>query len=210
MWSPQNWHHSLDKTFNLALAHSLHLSSSPSWTSLFSFFVLCHPVSVTHHSSCHALICDHSHISLLPLSHCLYILVYLPSHILSILASFSCSFIHTLSCQYASFLKKSLFSLFRLSVLYMFVFLLSHVASFLTPFLFFLCLAVFSDVFFFASFSLLLYSSLLLNIWLRVHRHDTTVPCWSWGCLDIKVEDKEGNMGTFKHTSEPFLCHITL
>lgn len=57
-------------------------------SNLSPFFVLYHPVAVTLHSSCHSLIRDHSLISLLPLSHCQYILVYSSFHILSTVASF--------------------------------------------------------------------------------------------------------------------------
>lgn len=114
-------------------------------------------------------------------------------------------------CQKASFLKAlnmkqhtiSLSSLFRLSVLYTFLYL-SFFSCMLPvfPILFFLCLVFF--MFFLCLFSPLIYSSLLLNIWLWVHWHDTTVPCCSWGCLDPKAQD-EGNMQHFQTYTEPFL-----
>lgn len=108
-------------TFNLPLTHSLHISSSSFLMSLLSVFY--HLVYVTLHSSCLALTRDHSHMSLLPLSHCLYILVLAFFSFLTLLPLFIPSF-----CQRASFLKaltrdckqKSPSSLFSFSVLYMF------------------------------------------------------------------------------------------
>lgn len=64
----------VNMTFNLPLAHSLHRSSSSSLIPLLFLFVFYHLVSFTLHSGCHALICDHSHNSLLPSSRCLYVL----------------------------------------------------------------------------------------------------------------------------------------
>lgn len=130
--------------FNLPIAHSLHLSSSSSLMSHFSIFVFYYPVSVTLHSGCHALIRDRSHTSLLPLSHCLCILVYSSFHILSIWASFSSLltlvhlFMPSSFRKHLSVFLKTLsvisdtFQAFCFIYVSLFVFLLLHVISFST------------------------------------------------------------------------------
>lgn len=161
----------VNMTFNLPLAHSLHRSSSSSLIPLLFLFVFYHLVSFTLHSGCHALICDHSHISLLPSSRCLYVLGF--SHSSHFGPFFSlltlAFFIHTL------ILSLSLHSIKKITIIFFLGFLFYtcfSICSFTchpvspTPALFFLCLVAFFMFFFSLPLSptALPYSSLLLNI----------------------------------------------
>lgn len=164
---------------------TLYILSSLSRMS-FSFFVFYHPVSVTHNSGCRALIHDHSHVWLLPLSHWPYILVYSSLHILSIWASFS---LYSLLFFYSYLLfsvdillfyrsssttqclKITIFTFQTFCRMFLSLFCMSPVS----PFFSYSFLSLSCFMLFFASFFPLLYSSLLLNIWLWAHWHDTTV-----------------------------------
>lgn len=116
-------------------------------------------------------------------------LAYLSSHILPIVASYSlCSL-----SESSSLIAQTLDSIQNLFSICLFF---SHTPPVPKLLFLFLCLVVF---FMFASSSPSLFSSsLLINIWLWVHWHDTTVPCWSWGCSDLAAEDEEGNTQHFQ------------
>lgn len=160
----------------------------PTWLSNVSPLSFIIP-SVAPHSGRLALICDlfFFHIKPLPPSHFLYIFgLFVVSH---------------------SPHRGLLFSLLTLGVILpdssdtrqhtkSFCLFFSHTPPVPKLLFLFLCLVVF---FMFASSSPSLFSSsLLINIWLWVHWHDTTVPCWSWGCSDLAAEDEEGNTQHFQ------------
>ena len=156
--------------------------------------------SVTLHFGRLALICDLFHIKPLPPSHSLYILVYFfLSHVLSIVASYSLdSRSHPSWSLRHSTAYKIFFCFFSFKHAFFFPYLsllLSHATSFQTPFFSFSVLLYFSCLLLLPP---LFSSSLLINIWIWVHWHDTTVPCWSWGCLDLAAEDEEGNTQHFQ------------
>ena len=158
--------------------------------SLLSFFVCYHPVSVAPHCGCHTLICHQSHVSLLPpLPRCLYIVVYLSFHVLHFgLFSLYRDFPERYTRQHTKF------STFWASC-FIHVCLLLYVTNSCSVHTW---SCFISYVFLCLLFRPLLSSSLLLNIWLWARWHDTTVPHWSWGCLDLKAEDKERYMRHFQ------------
>lgn len=162
----------------------------PTWLSNVSPLSFIIP-SVAPHSGRLALICD---LFFSTSSRCLRLIffifmVYLSSHILPIVASYSlCSL-----SESSSLIAQTLDSIQNLFSICLFF---SHTPPVPKLLFLFLCLVVF---FMFASSSPSLFSSsLLINIWLWVHWHDTTVPCWSWGCSDLAAEDEEGNTQHFQ------------
>lgn len=159
----------------------------PTWLSNVSPLSFIIP-SVAPHSGLLALICD---LFFPTSSRCLRLiffifLAYLSSHILPIVASYSLCSLSESSSLIAQTLD-SIQNLFASSSLTCHQFPNSFFFS--SVLLYFSCLLLLPSLF---------SSSLLINIWLWVHWHDTTVPCWSWGCSDLAAEDEEGNTQHFQ------------
>lgn len=159
----------------------------PTWLSNVSPLSFIIP-SVAPHSGRLALICN---LFFSTSSRCLRLIffifmVYLSSHILPIVASYSLCSLSESSSLIAQTLD-SIQNLFASSSLTCHQFPNSFFFS--SVLLYFSCLLLLPSLF---------SSSLLINIWLWVHWHDTTVPCWSWGCSDLAAEDEEGNTQHFQ------------
>lgn len=167
----------------------------PTWLSNVSPLSFIIP-SVALHSGRLALICDlyFFHIKPLPPSHFLYIFgLFVVSHSPHRGLLFSLLTLGVIlpdssdTRQHTKSFWLFLFFLFASSSLTRHQFPNSFFFS--SVLLYFSCLLLLPSLF---------SSSLLINIWLWVHWHDTTVPCWSWGCSDLAAEDEEGNTQHFQ------------